>query len=672
MWKLSNPGLHSEGPRNSRFYHLCLGAPVFAWLQAGDEVVTSLHGARGGGGWGAQQHLRFIWLRQQIRVAERAAQAEPCPEPQRQPGSPPAPPPSTDPAAAPAPPCRERTQPQPEPQHQPEPEPQPTPQPQPQPASNSAQAALQGLRAQLALCEHSHAEHLGHAHGQLALAATVRDQAAQLRAKLPPAARQQPQPWASLDSALFVHLDKKSAETYPRVASSGMQLRRFEADMWGAANILTGDTMHYLLPKGFTAGANATINMMALVATTLLNGERMLVFVCDNAADMHCRDTALALQVLVDAGLADRVVLLYLAAYHGKYDADRAFGRVVTALREHDVLTLDHLGTWVEKVPKMRASVVNPGSFADFSRFIREHFTGELPPTGEFSIILADKSLDGCLMFKRTAGEKWHSFAVRTAPAEPAQLRDLTRLAACEPKQAAADAVKDLGPDCCLLRRVPGYGGTWAGHDMPCYNPDSGVYLAGGYLMRAVDKKGPPEQWQWERFYAGLRREPPQRKPMQLPFIPPLDTPSSLQLLLQGSGSNAEDLGQLLYAIACSRSDQGGAQAVHGAPMRACPPHTPQRTELWRFVHGELLTASPSRLKALADAAADVPAKLSPQSGGMPRLTPAQRQEADAVIRHARSPFLVPEQGLALQHAPALVIPVLAALTLKTFTTLKP
>ena len=73
-----------------------------------------------------------------------------------------------------------------------------------------------------------------------------------------------------------------------------------------------------------------------------------------------------------DVGMMCSAILLNLFMKHSKHAADGAHGRVLPAVREHDILTLDHLGAhvWYQAAQvmntqtMMHACVVDPGACA--------------------------------------------------------------------------------------------------------------------------------------------------------------------------------------------------------------------------------------------------------------------------------------------------------------------
>lgn len=101
-------------------------------------------------------------------------------------------------------------------------------------------------------------------------------------------------------------------------------------------------------------------------------GEGIKVLVSDNAAVGKNWLTTVALpQYIVDQGLADVVVIVYLENNHGKWLADMLFGQLQTRRKRTTILGIDSLLTAFESINRKSGSIhgfaVNSLSCVDFS-----------------------------------------------------------------------------------------------------------------------------------------------------------------------------------------------------------------------------------------------------------------------------------------------------------------
>ena len=380
---------------------------------------------------------------------------------------------------------------------------------------------------------------------------------------------------------------------------------------------------------------------------TRANGERTVVVVSDNASDMHNNAVAQVLQLLVDLGVVDSALLLYLPAHHAKHEADGAHGRVTSALRDTDVLTLDHLAALVDDLPGLRALIVNPAAFADVAKWLRARNPNPIPNIMQYSLMWAHVRFRGMLLLKREADDKpWYSWPMREGPMEAGQLESMERLPAREPTRAAVGVVKALGAQCCNLPGHMGFAGLWQRSHLSVWDPDSMECASDAFMSRAANVKSLPERWEALQHWGGVERAPLLSTPADA-WLPIVDLVSdACSLRYHGftdarlpPGSEEAWMGPLLRWVASSHSRRAAvdAVAVDEAPVHAWVPQ-PQHPELEHFMRG-LLQPSLAYLDEVLASATPAPAVLPPLQGGALRLTPAQKQHAAEVADRHASPM---------------------------------
>lgn len=253
--------------------------------------------------------------------------------------------------------------------------------------------------------------------------------------------------------------------------------------------------------QGHGSDADAGLNVMMLHLLSTLNGERTVVVELDNAADQHNNAYAPFAVALVDFGLVDRAVFVFLAPYHAKHLADGAHGALRTAARMADVLDIDGLSMLSNRLPGHQSSIINTATFVDFPAAFKEVYRAKtIPNIKQYSIFAADREMAGTLSMKTSADDPtWYSFVVR--PPEMNETVKQLLLAALRRKpaqvtKAASNTIGRLGPNAELLREQPGFRGMFMRQKPEAYQMDGGECLPANYVSRMGSRNAALDAWQ--------------------------------------------------------------------------------------------------------------------------------------------------------------------------------
>ncbi|EIE18043.1 hypothetical protein COCSUDRAFT_45672 [Coccomyxa subellipsoidea C-169] len=326
-------------------------------------------------------------------------------------------------------------------------------------AVEAAGAAVAAAKLHQELVEECLKRHSEAARRQRQLVACAEAEAVQLRCEVPPPQKLCSQPFATVQAVSILHYDKKTPNKLPDTArelAGGWGRERKVIEVHGVADLSTGRSYEYLIFKGqnYSGCATTGINVIMHHALTTLNGERVLVVVLDNAADQHNNLWARVPQLMVDAGVVERCLLLFLPANHAKHMANAAHGMLTTAMRRADVLTTDQQGCLANSLPNMQSSILIPAAVADFAAWMSSVYTEHnMLHVSKFSVFMADKAFGGTMLLGRGADNvQWFRWAARQAPFQRAQLDSLRPKPPRQPSDIAKRTAAQLGPNCCNLQ----------------------------------------------------------------------------------------------------------------------------------------------------------------------------------------------------------------------------
>ena len=95
---------------------------------------------------------------------------------------------------------------------------------------------------------------------------------------------------------------------------------------------------------------------------------------------------------LVDFGLVDRTVFVFLPPYHAKHLADGAHGALQRAARMANVLHIDGLSVLSNRLPGQQSSIMNTATFVGFPAAYKEVYRAKnIPNIKQYSIFAASK-----------------------------------------------------------------------------------------------------------------------------------------------------------------------------------------------------------------------------------------------------------------------------------------
>ena len=168
--------------------------------------------------------------------------------------------------------------------------------------------------------------------------------------------------------ALVTHQDDMTKVDLPHiVVDASADITRWRFDVNAHVNAVTGDCVVFSHEQG--AGSK---NASSIIETVLLDhivtcaGENIKVVVSDNASvGKNWLSTVVFPQYLVDQGLADIVLIVFLENNHGKWLADMLFGQFQIRKRNSTILGVDGLLQEFESINRpasgrIRGYAINP------------------------------------------------------------------------------------------------------------------------------------------------------------------------------------------------------------------------------------------------------------------------------------------------------------------------
>lgn len=139
--------------------------------------------------------------------------------------------------------------------------------------------------------------------------------------------------------------DMKKVDLSHVVVEASADITRFRFDVNAQVNAVTGDCVVFSHEQG-TGGKNASALLELILLDHILTckGEKIKVVVSDNGSvGKNWLSTVVFSQYLVDQGLVDIVVMVFLENNHGKWLADMLFGHFQIRKRNCTILGVDGL-----------------------------------------------------------------------------------------------------------------------------------------------------------------------------------------------------------------------------------------------------------------------------------------------------------------------------------------
>lgn len=250
----------------------------------------------------------------------------------------------------------------------------------------------------------------------------------------------------------------------------------------------------------------------------------------------------------------------------------------VCAVRQHCVVTLEHLGALVSSLSGIARLHHQPRR--PCGRWWLDD--GQVPwPHPQHHAVQpggADASLNGILMQKQEAQERvCVRFLIARSPSGCAPVQHDALSAGC----AIAGIYgrrQQAGPQCCELPCYPGFAGIWRRNRLPANKPESCECLTDAYRSVSADCTLPAERWEALLHVGGVEPDPPLHTHTHARArLPLLHLPSQACLLrLRGCagmrfelGSGEASLARLPRAVATLHSQAPGGCREGGGGTRA-------------------------------------------------------------------------------------------------------
>lgn len=194
--------------------------------------------------------------------------------------------------------------------------------------------------------------------------------------------------WNSMpDHAVITHQDDMTKVDLPHfVVNVTADITRWRFDVDAHVSSVTKEAIIFSHEQGTgSKNASAIIEMIILDHLVRCQGESIKVVVSDNASVGKNWLTTVALpQYLVDQGLADIVIVVYLENNHGKWLADMLFGQWQTRRKRSTLLSVDDLLSEFEAVKCKGGQVygfaANPLASIEFSAVLESLGYRTKPP----------------------------------------------------------------------------------------------------------------------------------------------------------------------------------------------------------------------------------------------------------------------------------------------------
>lgn len=175
------------------------------------------------------------------------------------------------------------------------------------------------------------------------------------------------------DHAILTHQDDMTKVDLPSfIITASSDITRWRYDVNAHVSAVTGECVVFSHEQGTGAKTGSSIIELILLDHILrCQGEGIKFIVSDNAAVGKNWLTTIALpQYMVDQGLADVVVIVYLENNHGKWLADMMFGQLQIRRRRSTIIGIDALLSEFESINRndggIQGFAVNPLSSVDF------------------------------------------------------------------------------------------------------------------------------------------------------------------------------------------------------------------------------------------------------------------------------------------------------------------
>lgn len=195
------------------------------------------------------------------------------------------------------------------------------------------------------------------------------------------------------DRVCMTHQDDMSKIDLPHfVVTASSDITRWRFDVNAHVSAVTNDAVVLSHEQG-TGPKNASAIIEEILMNHVLScrGESIMIIVSDNAAVGKNWQTTVALpQYIVDQGLAEIVLVVFLENNHGKWLADMLFGQFQSRRKREVLLGVDDMLSGFEhinrKTGKAHGFAVNPLSSIDFTA-VFQSLGYETKPPADFGFI---------------------------------------------------------------------------------------------------------------------------------------------------------------------------------------------------------------------------------------------------------------------------------------------
>lgn len=193
--------------------------------------------------------------------------------------------------------------------------------------------------------------------------------------------------------AVLTHQDDMTKIDLPSfIISASSDITRWRYDVNAHLSAITNETIVFSHEQGVGAKTGSSEMELVLLDHILrCRGESIKIIVSDNASVGKNWLTTISLpQYIVDQGLADVAIVVFLENNHGKFLVDMLFGQVQTRRKRSTVLGMDALLAEFQSMRRKGGSTqgfaVNPLSCVDFS-VVLESLGYETKPPKDFGFV---------------------------------------------------------------------------------------------------------------------------------------------------------------------------------------------------------------------------------------------------------------------------------------------